>query len=248
MAKAQIHLLPAARNTVMVVDDQSTGRAILEQVVRSLDERVVVEGFARPGGRRGVGDAPRRRPGAGRLHDAGHGRHRAGRRLRSLPGYEHVPIVMVTGQDDKQGALRRAGRRDHRFPDQAGGRARMPGALPQPADAAPPAAGAGRPAAPARGHGRRGDARDPRTREGDAAAPGARRRVPRRGNRLPPDPHGALLAPDRQRDRPGARRGRDHRARGAAARHRQDRHSGRHPAQAGAAGRAASGAPCSATR
>jgi len=40
--------LPAARNTVMVVDDQSTGRAILEQVVRSLDERVVVEGFARP--------------------------------------------------------------------------------------------------------------------------------------------------------------------------------------------------------
>jgi hypothetical protein len=33
----------------MVVDDQSTGRAILEQVVRSLDERVVVEGFARPG-------------------------------------------------------------------------------------------------------------------------------------------------------------------------------------------------------
>ena len=32
----------------MVVDDQSTGRAILEQVVRSLDERVVVEGFARP--------------------------------------------------------------------------------------------------------------------------------------------------------------------------------------------------------
>ena len=48
MATAQIHLLPAARNTVMVVDDQSTSRAILEQVVRSLDERVVVEGFARP--------------------------------------------------------------------------------------------------------------------------------------------------------------------------------------------------------
>jgi len=48
MAKAQVHLLPAARNTVMVVDDQSTSRAILEQVVRSLDERVVVEGFARP--------------------------------------------------------------------------------------------------------------------------------------------------------------------------------------------------------
>src|ERR687892_547832 len=48
MAKAQVRVLPSARNTVMVVDDQSTGRAILEQVVRSLDERVVVEGFARP--------------------------------------------------------------------------------------------------------------------------------------------------------------------------------------------------------
>ena len=48
MAKAQIRVLPSARNTVMVVDDQSTGRAILEQVVRSLDERVRVEGFARP--------------------------------------------------------------------------------------------------------------------------------------------------------------------------------------------------------
>ena len=46
MAKAQVRLLPSARNTVMVVDDQSTGRAILEQVVRSLDERVVVQGFA----------------------------------------------------------------------------------------------------------------------------------------------------------------------------------------------------------
>ena len=48
MAKAQVRVLPSARNTVMVVDDQSTGRAILEQVVRSLDERVAVEGFARP--------------------------------------------------------------------------------------------------------------------------------------------------------------------------------------------------------
>ena len=48
MAKAQVRVLPSAKNTVMVVDDQSTGRAILEQVVRSLDERVVVEGFARP--------------------------------------------------------------------------------------------------------------------------------------------------------------------------------------------------------
>jgi len=48
MAKAQLLVLPTARNTVMVVDDQSTGRAILEQVVRSLDDRVTVEGFGRP--------------------------------------------------------------------------------------------------------------------------------------------------------------------------------------------------------
>ena len=33
MAKAQIHLLPAARTTVMVVDDQSTSRAILEDLL-----------------------------------------------------------------------------------------------------------------------------------------------------------------------------------------------------------------------
>src|SRR5947207_9006826 len=48
MTKAQVRVLPSAKNVIMVVDDQSTGRAILEQVVRSLDERVVVEGFARP--------------------------------------------------------------------------------------------------------------------------------------------------------------------------------------------------------
>jgi len=42
MKKAQVHVLPASRNTIMVVDDQSTGRAIVEQVVRSLDERVTV--------------------------------------------------------------------------------------------------------------------------------------------------------------------------------------------------------------
>src|SRR5438046_3028352 len=102
MAKAQIHLLPAARNTVMVVDDQSTGRAILEQVVRSLDERVMVEGFARPvdavvWAARHVADlvlVDYMMPDMDGIELVG--------RLRSLPGYEHVPIVMVTGQDDKK--------------------------------------------------------------------------------------------------------------------------------------------------
>ncbi len=102
MAKAQIHLLPAARNSVMVVDDQSTSRAILEQVVRALDERVAVEGFARPidavlWSTRHVADlvlVDYMMPDMDGIEFA--------RRLRALPGYEHVPIVMVTVQDDKK--------------------------------------------------------------------------------------------------------------------------------------------------
>src|SRR3990172_9537325 len=102
MAAAQIPLLPAARNTVMVVDDQSTGRAILEQVVRSLDDRVAVEGFARPidaviWSTRHVADlvlVDYMMPDMDGIEFA--------RRLRALPGYEHVPVVMVTVQDDKK--------------------------------------------------------------------------------------------------------------------------------------------------
>src|SRR5512134_4090334 len=102
MAKAQVRLLPSARNTVMVVDDQSTGRAILEQVVRSLDERVVVEGFARPvdavvWATRNVSDlvlVDYMMPDMDGIELV--------KRLRSLPGYEHVPIVMVTVHDDRK--------------------------------------------------------------------------------------------------------------------------------------------------
>jgi len=97
-----LHLLPSARNSVMVVDDQSTGRAILEQVVRSLDERIVVEGFARPvdgvvWATRNVADlvlVDYMMPEMDGIEFVG--------RLRALPGYEHVPIVMVTAQDDKK--------------------------------------------------------------------------------------------------------------------------------------------------
>ena len=102
MAKAQVRVLPSARNTVMVVDDQSTGRAILEQVVRSLDERVVVEGFARPvdavvWATRHVSDlvlVDYMMPDMDGIEFV--------KRLRSLPGYEHVPIVMVTVHDDRK--------------------------------------------------------------------------------------------------------------------------------------------------
>jgi two-component system response regulator RpfG len=102
MGKAQVRVLPSARNTVMVVDDQSTGRAILEQVVRSLDERVAVEGFARPvdavvWATRHVADlvlVDYMMPDMDGIELV--------KRLRALPGYEHVPIVMVTVHDDRR--------------------------------------------------------------------------------------------------------------------------------------------------
>jgi two-component system response regulator RpfG len=100
--KAQVRVLPAVRNTVMVVDDQSTGRAILEQVVRSLDERVLVEGFARPvdavvWATRQIADlvlVDYMMPDMDGIEFV--------KRLRALPGYEHVPIVMVTVHDDRK--------------------------------------------------------------------------------------------------------------------------------------------------
>jgi len=102
MAKAQLLVLPAARNTAMVVDDQSTGRAILEQVVRSLDERVSVEGFGRPvdavvWATRHIADlvlVDYMMPEMNGIELA--------KRLRALPGYEHVPIMMVTAHDDRK--------------------------------------------------------------------------------------------------------------------------------------------------
>jgi two-component system response regulator RpfG len=102
MAKAQLLVLPAARNTAMVIDDQSTGRAILEQVVRSLDERVSVEGFGRPidavvWATRHIADlvlVDYMMPEMNGIELA--------KRLRALPGYEHVPIMMVTAHDDRK--------------------------------------------------------------------------------------------------------------------------------------------------
>ena len=86
----------------MVVDDQSTGRAILEQVVRSVDQRVGVEGFARPvdavvWATRHIADlvlVDYMMPDMDGIEFV--------KRLRALPGYEHVPIVMVTVHDDRK--------------------------------------------------------------------------------------------------------------------------------------------------
>ncbi len=102
MAKAQVRVLPLVRNTVMVVDDQSTGRTILEQVVRSLDERVTVQGFARPvdavvWATRHVADlvlVDYMMPDMDGIELV--------QRLRALPGFEHVPVVMITAVDDRK--------------------------------------------------------------------------------------------------------------------------------------------------
>ena len=102
MGKAQLHVLPATRNTVMVVDDQSTGRAILEQVAHALDERVNVQGFVRPvdavvWAAQHVADlvlVDYLMPEMDGIEFA--------KRLRALPGYAHVPIVMVTVHDDRK--------------------------------------------------------------------------------------------------------------------------------------------------
>lgn len=101
--RAQVRYLPsAARSTVIVVDDQSTGRAILEQVVRGVDEHVVAQVFERPldavvWATRHVADlvlVDYAMPEMDGIEFA--------RRVRTLPGYDHVPIVMVTVHDDRR--------------------------------------------------------------------------------------------------------------------------------------------------
>ena len=102
MATAQIRALPAFRNTVMVVDDQSTGRAILEQVVLGLGDRIQVQAFERPidavvWATRHVADlvlVDYSMPDMDGIE--------FGKKLRALPGYEHVPIVMITVHDERK--------------------------------------------------------------------------------------------------------------------------------------------------
>jgi len=102
MSKPKIRVVPSLRNTVLIVDDQSTGRAILEEVVRSVDAHVYVQTFENPT------DAVRwaathpadlvlvdyQMPDMDGIECV--------RRLRTLPEYGHVPMVMVTVHDDRK--------------------------------------------------------------------------------------------------------------------------------------------------
>src|SRR5499426_2579216 len=102
MSRPRIRAVPAIKNTVMVVDDQSTGRAILEEVVRSIDANIAVQTFESPI------DAVRwatthasdlvlvdyQMPEIDGIEFV--------RRLRLLPEYAHVPMVMVTVHDDRK--------------------------------------------------------------------------------------------------------------------------------------------------
>ena len=95
-------VVPLASSTVMVVDDQSTSRAILEQVLRTLDERIMVKSFARPidaivWATRHVADLVLVDFAMPEMNGT-----ELVRRLRAMPGYEHVPLVMVTVNDEPE--------------------------------------------------------------------------------------------------------------------------------------------------
>ena len=89
-------------NTVLIIDDQSTGRAILEEIVRGIDLGVLVQAFENP--TEAVHWA------AGRVADLVLVDYEMPemdgiefvRRLRLLPGYTHVPVVMVTVNDSRK--------------------------------------------------------------------------------------------------------------------------------------------------
>lgn len=101
ISRSQIRSVPLLKNTVMIVDDQSTGRAILERVVMSIDRNVDVVPFERPleamaWASSNAADlvlVDYRMPELDGIEFV--------KRLRDLPGYAHVPVVMVTVYDDR---------------------------------------------------------------------------------------------------------------------------------------------------
>jgi two-component system, response regulator RpfG len=97
-----IRVQSSVRNSVIIVDDQSTSRAILEQVVKGIDSSVEVHSFACP--LDAVAWA------AGRVADLVMIDFQMPklngidflRRLRALPDYAHVPVVMITVNEDRK--------------------------------------------------------------------------------------------------------------------------------------------------
>lgn len=102
MESARVTALPATPCSVMALDDQATSRAILEQVLRALDPQVAVHAFARAvdavvWATRYTADlvlVDYLMPDMDGIAFA--------QRLRSLAGYAHVPIVMVTAHEDRE--------------------------------------------------------------------------------------------------------------------------------------------------
>ena len=102
MAIPYLRVVPAVKNTVLIIDDQATSRTILEEVARNLDDNVRVESFARPidavvWAATNVADLVL----IDYLMPEMDGIELA-RRLRGFSGYEHVPFVMVTVKDDRK--------------------------------------------------------------------------------------------------------------------------------------------------
>jgi two-component system response regulator RpfG len=102
MAIPHLRIVPAIKNNVLIIDDQATSRAILEEVARNLDHGVRVESFARPidavvWAATNVADLVL----IDYLMPEMDGIELA-RRLRGFSGYEHVPFVMVTVKDDRK--------------------------------------------------------------------------------------------------------------------------------------------------
>jgi two-component system response regulator RpfG len=97
-----IRALPTVRNQIIIVDDQSTSRAILEQVVRQIDTSVDVRSFASPleaiqwtaSRTADLVLVDFQMPDLDGVEFV--------TRLRRLPAYEHVPVIMVTVNDDRK--------------------------------------------------------------------------------------------------------------------------------------------------
>ncbi len=94
--------IPAGKTTALIVDDQSTSRAILGQVVSSIDSEVKVVSFAQPldaitwsvSNPADLVLVDYRMPDLDGIEFV--------LRIRRLSAYAHVPIVMVTVSDDRK--------------------------------------------------------------------------------------------------------------------------------------------------